>query len=218
MQFSLHIAGAPQQLCCWFSLNSYCARFFCCCFSCWDSHVFTKWSPFHKLQCSTPHVRGTSLSPVNKCSHFDAGPACTVTFLRWDSQSSFRLATHQSNFRAVKVDVVQKISRACRPLSRQTSESLYKKAENELLIFRFYPPTSTSSSSSSQHPPSHLLIPPRYCHAVVKMKVSIGFLVTTAVMQGRNIAIHVFFFFLNLTREGSCSSAVKCHRQTWCAS
>lgn len=214
MQFSFHIAGAPQQLCWWFSLNSYCAHFFCC-FSCWDSHVFTKWSLFHKLQCSTPHVRGTSLSPVNKCSHFDAGPACTVN--SWGEILRVLLDwPHQSNFRAVKVDVVQKNSRACRPLSRQTSESLYKKAENELLIFRFYPPTSTTSSSS-QHPPSHLLIPPRYCHAVVKMKVSIGFLVTTAVMQGRNIAIHVLFFF-NLAREGSCSSAVKCHCQTWCAS
>ncbi len=44
---------------------------------------------------------------------------------------------HNSNFRVVQVETVQEISQACRPLSQQTSESLYKKAENELLIFRF---------------------------------------------------------------------------------
>lgn len=56
---------------------------------------------------------------------------------------------HNSNFRVVQVEMVQKISRACRPLSRQTSESLYKKAENELLIFVLFPPAPTTLSPSS---------------------------------------------------------------------
>lgn len=158
MQFSLHIAGVPQQLCCWFSLNSYCARFFFFVVFPAGIHMCSQNGVlFTSYNVRRLHVRGTSLSPVNKCSHFDAGPACTVTFLRWDSQSSFRLATHQSNFRAVKVDVVQKISRACRPLSRQTSESLYKKAENELLIFRFYPPPPPpAAAAANTHPPTYL--------------------------------------------------------------
>lgn len=66
---------------------------------------------------------------------------------------------HNSNFRVVQVETVQKISRACRPLSRQTSESLYKKAENELLIFVLFPCTASLLS--------HLLIPPWCCHAKV---------------------------------------------------
>lgn len=71
---------------------------------------------------------------------------------------------HNSNFRVVQVETVQKISRACRPLSRQTSESLYKKAENELLIFVLFPPCTPAPSPALL---SHLLIPPWCCHAKV---------------------------------------------------
>lgn len=54
---------------------------------------------------------------------------------------------HNSNFMVVQVETMQEISQACRPLSQQTSESLYKKAENELLIFLF------SFAPSLSHPP-----------------------------------------------------------------
>lgn len=59
---------------------------------------------------------------------------------------------HNSNFRVVQVETVQKISRACRPLSRQTSESLYKKAENELLIFVLFSPLHPTTLSRSSLP------------------------------------------------------------------
>lgn len=52
--------------------------------------------------------------------------------------------------------MLQKISQACRPLSQQTLGSLYKKAENELLIFRFYPAPPTRRTLPLTYSPSVL--------------------------------------------------------------
>lgn len=77
----------------------------------------------------------------------------TKGYLANSDSSLWNCHGHNSNFRVIQVEMGQEISQACRPLSQQTSESLYKKAENELLIFRFsfFPSLSYSPLVLSFH-------------------------------------------------------------------
>lgn len=97
------------------------------------SQYTIQWVELHLLLISLPDVQGLQ----QKISR-------VVGFLNCRG--------HNSNFRVVQVETVQKISRACRPLSRQTSESLYKKAENELLIFVLFSPLHPTTLSRSSLP------------------------------------------------------------------